>query len=148
MEETELLLKELEGFKREQERVRSLVGRIGGRTSGRQDMAINIIFLLIVLTIFTFDFLRGVFGITISGAPFSLLQEIALLLISLKIIWMIHRQTKIDHFQFWILTSIEFQVSAVAKKLAELEQKIEAGAGGKARVVRRQPAVRTPRGGR
>lgn len=114
MEETELLLKELESFKREQERVRSLVGRIGGRTSGRQDMAINIIFLLV----------------------------------SLKIIWMIHRQTKIDHFQFWILTSIEFQVSAVAKKLAELEQKIEAGAGGKARVVWRQPAKSTPRGGR
>jgi hypothetical protein len=129
MEETELLLKELENFKSEQERIRSLVGRIGGRTSSRQDLAINIVFLLIVLTIFTLDFLRGVFGITIPGAPFTLLQEVALLIISLKIIWMIHRQTKIDHFQFWILTSIEFQVSAVSKKLRELEQKIEGAAG-------------------
>ncbi|MCX7040497.1 MAG: hypothetical protein NT005_15340 [Spirochaetes bacterium] len=42
---------------------------------------------------------------------------------------MIHRQTKIDHFQFWILTSIEFQVSALAKKIAALEQKIEGAAG-------------------
>jgi hypothetical protein len=31
LEETELLLKELEGFKREQERVRSLGGRPCGR---------------------------------------------------------------------------------------------------------------------
>ncbi len=138
MEETDLLLKELESFKSEQERVRSLVGRIGGRTTGRQDLAINIAFLLIVLTIFTFDFLRAVFGITIVGAPFMLLQEIALLLISLKIIWMIHRQTKIDHFQFWILTSIEFQVNAVSKKLGELEKKIEGGPS----------AARAPRAGR
>ncbi len=139
MEETELLLKELESFKSEQERVRSLVGRIGGRTTGRQDLAINIVFLLIVLAIFTFDFLRAVFGITIVGAPFMLLQEIALLLISLKIIWMIHRQTKIDHFQFWILTSIEFQVNAVSTKLTELEKKVAEG---------KRPARRSPRIGR
>lgn len=139
MEETELLLKELESFKSEQERVRTLVGRIGGRTTGRQDLAINIVFLLIVLAIFIFDFLRAVFGITIVGAPFMLLQEIALLLISLKIIWMIHRQTKIDHFQFWILTSIEFQVNAVSKKLTELEKKVAEG---------KRPARRSPRIGR
>ena len=129
MEETRLLLKELESFKAEQQRVRALVGRIGGRTSLRQDMIINILFLLIVLTVFVFDILRGIFGITVPGMPLALMEETALLLISLKIIWMIHKQTKIDHFQFWILTSIEFQVSAVAKKIAALEQKIDGAAG-------------------
>jgi hypothetical protein len=98
MEETKLLLKELESFKAEQERVRALVGRIGGRTSLQQDMIINILFLLI----------------------------------SLKIIWMIHKQTKIDHFQFWILTSIEYQLTEVAKKVKDLEARIDGRtAGGK-----------------
>jgi hypothetical protein len=131
MEETDLLQKELEGFKAEQERVRALVGRIGGRTSLRQDMVLNVAFLLVVLTVFLFDVLRGIFGITVPGLPLALMEEAALLLISLKIIWMIHKQTKIDHFQFWILTSIEFQLTEVAKRVKELEAKIEgAKAGG------------------
>jgi hypothetical protein len=131
MEETDLLQKELEGFKAEQERVRALVGRIGGRTSLRQDMVLNVVFLLVVLTVFLFDVLRGIFGITVPGLPLALMEEAALLLISLKIIWMIHKQTKIDHFQFWILTSIEFQLTEVAKRVKELEAKIEgAKAGG------------------
>jgi hypothetical protein len=131
MEETDLLQKELEGFKAEQERVRALVGRIGGRTSLRQDMALNVVFLLVVVTVFLFDVLRGIFGITVPGLPLALMEEAAVLLISLKIIWMIHKQTKIDHFQFWILTSIEFQLAEVAKRVKELEAKIGgAKAGG------------------
>jgi hypothetical protein len=132
MEETKLLLKELESFKTEQERVRALVGRIGGRTSLQQDTIINIVFLLIVLTVFLFDVLRGIFGITVPGMPLALMEETALLLISLKIIWMIHKQTKIDHFQFWILTSIEYQLTEVAKKVKDLEARIDGRtAGGK-----------------
>lgn len=130
MEETDLLQKELEGFKAEQERVRALVGRIGGRTSPRREMILNVVFLLVVLTVFVFDVLRGIFGITVPGLPLVLMEEIALLLISLKIIWMIHKQTKIDHFQFWILTSIEFQLTEVAKRVKELEAKIEAAKAG------------------
>ena len=130
MEETRLLLKELESFKAEQQRVRALVGRIGGRTSLRQDMIINILFLLIVLTVFVFDILRGVFDITVPGMPLALMEETALLLISLKIIWMIHKQTKIDHFQFWILTSIEYQLTEVAKKVQDLEARIDGRTAG------------------
>jgi hypothetical protein len=130
MEETDLLQKELEGFKAEQERVRALVGRIGGRTSLRREMILNVVFLLVVLTVFVFDVLRGLFGITVPGLPLVLMEETALLLISLKIIWMIHKQTKIDHFQFWILTSIEFQLTEVATRVKELEAKIEAAKSG------------------
>jgi len=106
------------------------VGRIGGRTSLRQDMIINILFLLIVLTVFVFDILRGVFDITVPGMPLALMEETALLLISLKIIWMIHKQTKIDHFQFWILTSIEYQLTEVAKKVQDLEARIDGRTAG------------------
>jgi len=150
MEETDLLLKELEGFKAERERIKTLVGRIGGQTSNRQDLAISIVFLLIVVIVFILDFLRGAFGIMIPGVPFGLLEEVALLLISLKIIWMIHCQTKIDHFQFWILNSIEFQLTEVLNKVKELEEEIHGASGkaGAAGAAGRKPprAPRQPRG--
>jgi hypothetical protein len=50
-------------------------------------------------------------------------MELVLLLVSLKIIWMIHRQTKVDHFQFWVLNSIEFQINMMSKRLRELEER-------------------------
>ena len=135
MEETDLLLKELESYKAERERIRTLVGRIGGRNSLRQDMAVNIVFLLVVVSVFVFEVLRGAFGITIQGLPLALLEQAALLLVSLKIIWMIHKQTKIDHFQFWILTSIEFQLTEVANRVRDMEAKLggEPASGGKGR---------------
>ena len=46
----------------------------------------------------------------------------AVLLVSVKIIWMIHRQAKIDHFQFWILNSIEFQMTMISRRLTSLEE--------------------------
>ena len=49
--------------------------------------------------------------------------EIGVLLVSVKIIWMIHKQTKVEHFQFWILNSIEFRLNAISKKLTQIEKK-------------------------
>jgi hypothetical protein len=62
--------------------------------------------------------------------PPFLSMELALLLVSVKIIWMIHRQTKVDHFQFWVLNSIEFQINLMSKHLKELESRLEGNAGG------------------
>jgi hypothetical protein len=46
--------------------------------------------------------------------------------VSLKIIWMIHAQTKVDHFQFWILNSIEFRMNMVSRRIAELDDVLRA----------------------
>ena len=51
--------------------------------------------------------------------------ELAVFLVSLKIIWMIHRQTKVEHFQFWILNAIEFQINLLSKRLKEIETKLK-----------------------
>ena len=37
--------------------------------------------------------------------------EIGLLLVSIKIIWMIHKQMKVERFQFWILNLIEYRIA-------------------------------------
>jgi len=124
MDEAEILRQELEHYKDEKERVRKILGQIGGKTSKRQDRLINIIFLVVVLSLFMFDIVREVFSVVVSTLPRFLSMELALLLVSLKIIWMIHRQSKVDHFQFWVLNSIEFQINLMTKRLRELEEKI------------------------
>lgn len=124
MDEAEILRQELEHYKDEKERVRKVLGQIGGKTSKRQDRLINIIFLVVVLSLFMFDIVREVFSVVVSTLPRFLSMELALLLVSLKIIWMIHRQSKVDHFQFWVLNSIEFQINLMTKRLRELEEKI------------------------
>ncbi|MFC1504857.1 hypothetical protein ACFL6D_05520 [Spirochaetota bacterium] len=43
---------------------------------------------------------------------------------SIKIIWMLHKQTKVEHFQFWILNSIEFRINDISKQIQDLKSKI------------------------
>jgi hypothetical protein len=70
------------------------------------------------------DVLRHLLGYDIPLPPlFSI--EVGLLMVSVKIIWMIHKQSKVEHFQFWILNSIEFRVNDVAKRLRALEDRLE-----------------------
>jgi hypothetical protein len=123
MDEAEILRQELDHYRTEKDRIRKVIGQIGGATSKRQDRWINIIFLVVVVGLFVFDILREVTGITLPIFPRLLSMELALLLVSLKIIWMLHRQGKVDHFQFWVLNSIEFQINTMSKRLKELEER-------------------------
>jgi len=121
MEETEALRSELEHYKAERERIRDIVGQIGGKTTKRRDLAINMVFLGLVIGAFGFDLTRSLADWKISFLPQHILLEIAVLLVSLKIIWMIHTQAKVSHFQFWILSSIEFQINMLTRRMTDLE---------------------------
>lgn len=125
MEETEILRQELEHYKSEKERVRKIIGQIGGKTAKKKDLAINIIFLFLVISLFAFDFVREIFDLSLYKIPAFISIELAILLVSLKIIWMINKQTKVEHFQFWILNSIEFQINLMSKRIRELEEKLK-----------------------
>lgn len=124
VEDNVSLENELEQFKKEKERVRNLVGRIGGKGSTKQDFIINMIFLAIIIVLFIFDILRHIFQINLPLPPlFSI--EVGILLVSIKIIWMIYKQTKVEHFQFWILNSIEFRLNNLSKQMNDIEQKLD-----------------------
>ncbi len=56
------------------------------------------------------------------GDFFSL--ELGLFLISLKIFMMINASSRFNHFQFWIMHSIEQRVEAVNERLDAIEAKI------------------------
>ena len=125
MEETEILRQELEHYKSEKERVRKIIGQIGSKTAKKKDLTINIVFLLLVISLFAFDFVRELFDLSLYKIPAFISIELAILLVSLKIIWMINKQTKVEHFQFWILNSIEFQINLMSKRIRELEEKLK-----------------------
>lgn len=115
---------ELDHFKKEKEKIRQLMGQIGGKHAAKQDRNVNIGFIIAISIIASNDFLHHIFGIhTPIPSLFSL--EIAVLLVSVKIIWMMHKATKVEHFQFWILNSIEFRLNDVAKQLRGLEKTVE-----------------------
>ena len=122
MNETDILKEELKHYKSEKEKIRKIIGQIGGTTSIKHDRRVNIIFLVIVISLFLFDVLRELLHLQISGYSSNLAIELALLLVSVKIIWMINKQSKIDHFQFWVLNSIDFQINNITKRMRELEQ--------------------------
>ena len=123
IEENGALEQELEHFRAEKEKIRNLVGQIGGKGSAKQDKIINFVFFNVIILLFIFDILRHLFSISVPLPPLFAI-EIGILVVSLKIIWMIYKQTKVEHFQFWILNSIEFRLNNVSKQLNDIEEKL------------------------
>lgn len=116
------LREELEQFRQEKEKIRTLIGQIGGKDSDKRDSTINVVFIVLIAVLFSLDVLRHVLHLPIPLPPlFSL--EIGILLVSVKIIWMMHKQARVEHFQFWILNSIEFRLNDIAKRLTSIEKR-------------------------
>ncbi len=123
-DETKSLQEELEHFREEKEKIRDIVGQVGGKDSAKRDAVINIIFIAAIAVLFLLEILRHLQIISIPLPPlFSI--ELSVLLVSIKIIWMIHKQTKVEHFQFWILNSLEFRLNDIANKLIKIEAKLK-----------------------
>lgn len=93
------LHQELGHFQQEKERVRKIIGQIGGipkfRTKAINTLFIAVIAISVIVSVFAGDKWR------------LLMIELAMVTLSLKIIYLIHCQMKINHFKFWILSSIE-----------------------------------------
>ncbi len=115
---------ELDQFKKEKEKIRKLMGQIGGKEQEKRDKWMNWIFISAIILIGINDIMHVVGGFH-PPIPTELSLGIAVLLVSIKIIWMMHKATKVEHFQFWILNSIEFRLNDVAKQVRSLEKTVE-----------------------
>jgi hypothetical protein len=112
------LRQELEEFQQEKEQIKEMIGRIGGRSYTRKDNIINAIFLAVIVFFFVMEVGFGLIPAFVS-------LEISVLLVSVKIVWMIHSHNKFYHFQFWVLNSIEFRINELSKKVRSLDNRIE-----------------------
>jgi len=120
--EADALREELESFRAEKEQIREVIGAIGGSRTARTEKALTVLFTAAIVILFMLDTMRHVLHIEVPLPPlFSI--EIGILLVSLKVIWMIRLQTKVSHFQFWILNSIEFRLTDMAKQLRALDER-------------------------
>lgn len=106
---------ELEQFQQGKERVRKIIGQIGGvpkfRTKFMNVLFVVVLVASVVISIFSGENLR------------LLMIEVATVALSLKIIYLIHCQMKVNHFKFWILSSIEWRLTEMKKQLTQLIQK-------------------------
>ncbi len=105
---------ELEHFQQEKERVRAIVGKIGGLPKFRTKL-FNGIFIVIIIVSVTVSIIGG-------DRLRLLMIELATVTLSLKIIYLIHCQMRINHFKFWILSSIEWRINEIIKDVRKLKK--------------------------
>ena len=113
----EELLTELEEFEREREQLKDVLGRIGGRSFSKKDNWINVGFLILIIVLFVLELTTGIL-------PWRISLELGILLVSVKIVFMIHAQQKVNHFQFWILNSIEYRMNEISKRIRRIEKEL------------------------
>ncbi|MHC4707306.1 MAG: hypothetical protein ACYS8I_09495, partial [Planctomycetota bacterium] len=51
-----------------------------------------------------------------------LMIELATITLSLKIIYLIHCQMRVNHFEFWILSSLEWRLTELMRHIKELKK--------------------------
>jgi len=117
-EKKEDILREIEEYNRERDQIKNMLGRIGGEKYSKKDMIINIIFLSLIILVFILE-------VTTHFLPSFISLEVSVLLVSIKIVWMIHSQHKFNHFQFWILNSIEFRMNNIYSRIKKIERMID-----------------------
>lgn len=110
------LKEQLEQYKEEKERVRKLVGQIGSKKGLKYQKMANQVFLLMILLVFI---LSAIF----KNISYSLGLQLSILLACIKIIWLISDQQKMNHFQFWILSTLELKINELEKNSANKTKK-------------------------
>jgi len=104
----------LENFEKEKERVRTIIGGIGGVPKFRTKL-INVLFIAIVIA-------AGVISIFSDEKLRLLMIELTTVMLSVKIIYMIHVQMRVNHFKFWILSAIEWRINEMMVQIKQLAE--------------------------
>jgi hypothetical protein len=113
-EEINDLKQALENFEQEKERVRAIIGGIGGVPKFRTKL-MNVLFIAVIVT-------AGTVSIFADEKLRLLMIELTTVMLSLKIIYMIHVQTRVNHFKFWILSAIEWRINEMMVQIKQLNR--------------------------
>ena len=108
-EEIEGLRQEIEDFKLEKERVRAIVGQIGGVPKVNKRIIEIILFVIVLVCILV--------SLVTMGKIQLAMIEIGIALVSIKIMFMIRSQARVAHLQLWILSSLEWRLNDALKIL-------------------------------
>jgi len=123
MQSAELHERELESevkaYLHDKERVRKILGRVGG-LPGPKQRVLNIAFITLLAASFAWALMVQ--------EPRELPLDLALLLISLKLMLILHQNARMNHFQFWMLSSLETRLNELLERLVRAERGQRSGA--------------------
>ena len=105
----------LESFKQEKEQVRAIIGKIGGMPSFHTKL-INVVFIAVILASGTVS--------VVSEDLRLLMVELTTVMLSVKIIYLIHCQMRVNHLKFWILSAIEWRISEMMVQIKQLKKEL------------------------
>ncbi len=91
--------------------------------SARRDRTVTIVFIVAISALFVVDMCRHVLRFTVP-LPRLFSLQLGVLLVSLKIVWMMRNQSRVEHFQFWMLNSIEFRPTSLTKTIQGIEDRL------------------------
>ena len=111
-DEIQDLKDELEKFQQEKERVRAIVGKIGG-VPAAQTKIINIVFAVLIAAFLLVSVVGG-------EKLRPLMLELTIVALSVKIVFLIHLQSKVNHFQLWVMSAIEWRMNEMMKIVKSL----------------------------
>ncbi len=103
---------ELRSFEKERENIRRIIGKLGGAPSNKARL-INVIFVVLVLAVFGMSIVWG-------GRMRFFMMEVGILLLSIKLIFFLESHMRLNHFQFWILSSLEWRLDKIDRQIRTL----------------------------
>jgi len=101
----------------EREKLRQVIGAIGGKPT-RSMKIFNFIFLFAVITAF-------VLALCTHDILGTAMLEVGLLLLSLKFAVFLHNEARVNHFEFWMLTSIEKRINMIFEDLRSVKKDVK-----------------------
>ncbi|MFC1736861.1 hypothetical protein ACFL1X_12150 [Candidatus Hydrogenedentota bacterium] len=114
--EVDKLKSEIKKFQEDKERVRAIVGQIGGMPTFNQKY-VNVLFIAIVVVC-----LIG--SVMTTGKPHAIMLDMSIAIVSIKLLVLMHQQQRVNHFQLWILTTLEWQNNQIVSEMSEMRRKI------------------------
>jgi hypothetical protein len=109
---------EAEVLRRERDHIRR-IGAIGGTGRKKVDRTINIVLLSIVATLFVLE-------VGFHLVPPMVSLEIAVFLVSIKLVIVMTSMQKVSHYEFWILNTIDFRISQLENDVRRIRKDMEA----------------------
>ncbi len=108
---------EIDDFLEHREQIKHIVGQIGGKPKMSIKIVNTIFFALLILSF--------LLPLTIKSIPHIFMLDFGVLLISIKIIYSLTRQAKVNHYQFWILATLEWRLHDIDSSLKELKKTLK-----------------------
>lgn len=106
------LRRELENFQKEKDRVRAIIGQIGGVPKFHNKL-FNWVLILATAICLTISLVVEHLSVRL------LMIELASAAVSAKIIYLMHCQMRVNHFKVWVLSSIEWRISELSKVIKD-----------------------------